>query len=489
MARPTSLARRALLAIGLMVGFYVLALVISAALVAVPVLEYRLRGRITFQLAFACLGSAGAVLWALVPRRDQFTPPGPLLERARYPRLFAMLDAVAAATGQAAPAEVYALNQINAFVTQRGGVMGVGSRRVMGIGLPLVQHLSTAELTAVIGHEFGHYDSGDVALGPWIYKTRAAIGRTIDGVQERQWLARPFEWYGHLFLRLTYAISRQQEFVADAIGARVGGRAAMASALERVAVLAPAYDTYLQQYIGPAVNVGRLPPLLDGFTRFLHADANRAWLAEVAALESTFGERSAYDTHPPLQDRIGALDAGPAGGAGASVDPPAATLVPDADALVQQMIATAVQAHGGDTLTSLAWDELGMVVILPAWRQTLTHLQGWFADHRRGPAEQPRGPARLATPMARAQFATAADETTTELLTGFLTAALGVTLADRGWRLHASPGEPTVLRLGDQTEVPLQWATDLVSGVCTPDAWRATCDRRGLTGAPLVPAS
>ena len=95
-------------------------------------------------------------MWSLVPRVDRFTPPGPRLDRATHPRLFDLIQRVAVATRQEMPAEVYLLNEVNAWVTERGGVMGFGSRRVMGIGLPLMQSVSVAEFEAIIAHEFGH---------------------------------------------------------------------------------------------------------------------------------------------------------------------------------------------------------------------------------------------------------------------------------------------------------------------------------------------
>jgi heat shock protein HtpX len=165
-----SLAARAVMALLLTVGFYVLALGISGALLWVPYAELTYLGRVHPKLAFACVLAAGAVLWAIVPRPDRFDPPGPRLTRASAPVLFSVIDRIAQSTAQPPPEEVYLLNDVNAFVTQRGGVMGIGSRRVMGVGLPLLAHLLPAELTAVIAHEFGHYLSGDVGLGPWIYK-------------------------------------------------------------------------------------------------------------------------------------------------------------------------------------------------------------------------------------------------------------------------------------------------------------------------------
>lgn len=52
--------------------------------------------------------------------------------------------------------------------------MGVGSKRVMGLGLPLLNALTVSELRAVLAHEFGHFVGGDTSLGKWIHKTRSA---------------------------------------------------------------------------------------------------------------------------------------------------------------------------------------------------------------------------------------------------------------------------------------------------------------------------
>jgi Zn-dependent protease with chaperone function len=55
---------------------------------------------------------------------------------------------------------------------------------VMGLGLPLLQTLTVSQFRAVMAHEFGHYYGGDTKLGPWVYKTRAAIVRTLLGISQ-----------------------------------------------------------------------------------------------------------------------------------------------------------------------------------------------------------------------------------------------------------------------------------------------------------------
>jgi len=44
--------------------------------------------------------------------------------------------------------------------------MGFGSRRVMGLGLPLLQILTVAQFRAVLPHEFGHYYGADTRQDP-----------------------------------------------------------------------------------------------------------------------------------------------------------------------------------------------------------------------------------------------------------------------------------------------------------------------------------
>jgi heat shock protein HtpX len=77
---------------------------------------------------------------------------------------------------------VYLIGQVNAFVADRGGIMGFGSRRVMGIGLPLLSILTVSELRGVLAHEFAHYYGGDTRLGPWVYKTQSAMIRTFQNI-------------------------------------------------------------------------------------------------------------------------------------------------------------------------------------------------------------------------------------------------------------------------------------------------------------------
>ena len=95
------------MALLLMVGFYLLAVGVSAALLWIPYAEYVYLERVDRKIALACIGGAAAILWALLPRADKFTPPGPHLAKTDAPDLFEITERVARTTGPEMPADVF----------------------------------------------------------------------------------------------------------------------------------------------------------------------------------------------------------------------------------------------------------------------------------------------------------------------------------------------------------------------------------------------
>ena len=95
MTSSSSLAGRALLAVVLMIGFYILAVAIAAGLIYLPYAEVAYAHRIHPKLAILCVVGALAILWSVLPRFDRFESPGPHLTRDQHPRLFQEIDGVA----------------------------------------------------------------------------------------------------------------------------------------------------------------------------------------------------------------------------------------------------------------------------------------------------------------------------------------------------------------------------------------------------------
>jgi heat shock protein HtpX len=482
--RTAWLAQRALLAIALMVGFYALAFAIAGALVWIPYAEWTYLERVHPKIAFFCLGMAGAIVFAVMPRPDRFEPPGPRLDQTTHPDLFAAIREVASATNQEMPFDVFLVNDVNAFVTQRGGMMGFGSHRVMGLGLPLLQGLTVSELKSVVAHEFGHYAAGDVKLGPWIYKTRAAIGRAVVTLEE-SWLSGIFNAYGKIFLRLTHAISREQEFLADALAARTVTPAAAVSALRKTEALAPAFASYWRNEVGPALNAGCLPPLTSGFQQFLSSEQVTDALQKLVRTSEAEGTTDAFDTHPPLRDRVAALTAAAPAPATLLDNRAAVALLRDAERDAVSLLEFAAGVNACDALRRVDWNQLALEVYPAQWRAATTHhakfLQPFTAD---------------ALPAGRRAYADAgkilSPSGETDLRIRFvvqaLSMAVAVALLDTGALPDHVPGSTMVFRKSGASLDPFTAIAELAAGTLSPDAWKAQCQLMGIAGRPLGPA-
>jgi Zn-dependent protease with chaperone function len=489
MAGSPSLAARAALALALLAGFYLLAVGLAAGLLWLPYAEWRFAHRVHAKLAIFAVAGAGIILWSILPRPDRFTPPGPSLAAEAHPRLFAALREVAGAVSQAMPADVYLVPDVNAWVARRGGLMGIGSRRVMGLGLPLLSILTVPQLRAVLAHEFGHYHGGDTALGPWVYRTRAAIGRTIHGLaQHSRTLQAPFLWYGKLFLRLTHAVSRRQELAADALAARLAGARPLAEGLRAIHAAAPAFQPYWATEVAPVLDAGYLPPLGDGFARF------------VKAVRVKVPPRPAdpYDTHPPLEERLAALGEGSAG-AGAGADgaaaspaaaapaaPTALSLLENVPAAEADLLAMAAGDGAVKDLTRVAWDDLPRKVYIPAWegivRQETAALLGMTPASIPEKIEEPRP---FGQHMAKAAKRTLSPDESRRFAATSIGAALALALLRRGFEVRTQPGAPIALERGELRIEPFTILARLASGALSPAAWRDQCDAAGIAEVDL----
>lgn len=478
-----SIARRAVIALTLMVSFYLLALAIALGLLWIAYADATSSQRAHLRLGFFCVVAAGSVLWAIIPRADRFAPPGPRITKIDEPDLFAALEEVAEKTGQEMPADVYLVNDVNAFVTSRGGFMGFGSRKVMGIGLPLMQAVSVQEFKAILAHEFGHYYGGDVALGPWIYKTRSAIGRTIRQLEEHI-LQFIFVWYGNLFLRVTHAVSRNQEFVADEVAARAAGAGVMISGLRAVHATSVAYHNYVQQELAPVVQRGYLPPVSAGFERFLGVSGMEAFLAAVVQYEEEQGTTDPFDTHPSLKDRIAALRKFPEGTPGDTRR--AAALLTDMSRCERLVHGPESSAQWAHDLEPIEWDKVVEAVYMPMWRARVDshgHLLRRFSV-----GTLPTTTAdllKLGSSLFGPEEEEISDHARVARAWQLIVAAVALRLTAIGWTVEALPGNETILRRGAHELRPYSELQAVLDGRSAASQWRDRCVALGIADVPL----
>ncbi len=489
MRKTPSLAGRAVLAVVMMAGFYLLAIGLCVGLGLLAWAD--LQGRhVHVKLVIVAAVTIGIVAWSVWPRSLEFPDPGVPLREQDQPELWRLVKTIANAAGQQPPAQLFLVGDVNAFVAERGGRLGFGGTRIMGIGLPLLQVLTVPQLKSVVAHEFGHFHGGDTRLGPFIYKTRDAIGRTIANFHKAQSLLHlPFTWYGNLFLRVTHSISRAQEFGADALSVQLVGREPVQTALRRVNEVAPLYERYVQSEYLPVLNQRVRPPLAGGFQLFLGSKAMRDVQVKVGE-EAMQAKGNPYDTHPPLSERLAAAAEVEQPGVQRAAGPLAIELLRDVATLEGRLLSFLTGAAEVAGLPTQPWQQASVHALLANWRVFVAAKGTAFPDLRvRDFAAQAPVLESLALRIEPAIPARERRGAAASML-GVL---LGSALHRAGWRIESSPGEPVVAAHGDVRIEPMNVAAALAEMKLSAAAWDATCREHGIgdlvLAGPSLPAA
>jgi len=331
LARP-SLRLRATIAIALLLGFYAVTLSIAACLVGIALLLLGVSlysGNVSYGtlLGVVIAGLPGLLLaWGVLQARPpRFEPKGRELSRGEAPRLFALLDELADATKTAAPARVFLLALPDLGVTQVGGTLGIGSTRVLVLGAPLLDMLDVGQLRGALAHEYGHFVGGDTRLSGILAYTRALFISVLQSTRRAPFAAKTHfaveagahiaealggaiaRLYARLFFRITHALSRRQEVLADVLAADVAGSAQAIAALEISSTIGLLYELYVRNEVAFAIDGGALPEdVLEGFAKYrermLASEEGKLLLAKVRTRET-----DRFDTHPSLAERTGVL--------------------------------------------------------------------------------------------------------------------------------------------------------------------------------------
>jgi hypothetical protein len=318
-----------------------------------------------------------------------------------------------------------------------------------------------------------------------VYKTRVAIFRTLEQLGGSL-LQKPFVWYAKLFLRLTNAVARQQEYAADALAAEVVGPRPLITGLQALYRAGQAFEPYWDTDVAPVLAAGYRPPLVEGFRIFLAIPAVADHIQEKLAQEMAEGQADPYDTHPSLKDRIAALKNLPAPAAPAPVDSPALTLLDHVAALEENLFEAIFGAEKAKEFRRISWKETLTQVYLPYWlqmvrdhAQSLTGLRlgdlpelvanpeeflARFDLGQEMPSEEKKGPASIIMGMA-----------------------VTVALFGQGCEVTCNVGEPAQVRLAGEWLQPFSLMDDLASGDLPAERWRDLCAQAGFQDLDLGP--
>lgn len=346
---------RAIVAVGLLAGFYLIVGAFAAAAIALDVnLILRQTG---LQAAVGMSIVAGVLIRALivVSRQKSAEQPGVEVKRESEPILWQTVTDLAERVQTQPPDEIRIVPEVNAAVSEDTKFLGLkATRRRMYIGMPLLVGMTADEMRSVLGHELGHYSGSHTRLGAPVYRGRISLIAAVNALEGHRLVQRLFVAYAKFFFRVSLAVSRRQELEADELSVEIAGRATAASALRKVHGLAPAWDFFLQRYaalIGPA----QMQPndLFSGFAALI-SDPERQ--REMATIAASTEETSPYDSHPSLPDRLAAIDRLPE----LAVAPdqrPATVLLRD-PAAVARATAESLLTGEARALPAASWDEL-----------------------------------------------------------------------------------------------------------------------------------
>jgi Zn-dependent protease with chaperone function len=320
---------RAAASVFMLLGFYVVALIQLAAVLAFVtwisvVGNVGVGLKLGLPLLFA-VGATGVGLWRAIRTRPE-PLHGLIVAPHDAPELWGLVQNLAREVGTRIPDEIRLVAEVNAAVSEDTKLLGlIGGRRRLYLGMPLLQALSVDQLRSVVAHELGHYSGRHTRLGAVAYRGRLAIGHTIGRIGKWNPVGWTFRGYARLYLLVDNAVSRRQELEADQASVRLAGPEVAISALRELPVIGAAWGFYFDRYIAWGWEAGYAPDdFFGGFGRLVAARHE-----ELAKLRDDEPEehKSRWDTHPSDAERIALMRTAPQ--AGHPVDGrPAAMLVP-----------------------------------------------------------------------------------------------------------------------------------------------------------------
>ncbi|WP_435769887.1 M48 family metalloprotease [Nocardioides sp. SYSU DS0651] len=304
-------AIRAIVAVGLLVGFYAMAAALVVGLGwAVVAVERHGPDLAAGKLLILVLPVVAAVGYAVFGRPPRGSDPGLLLQERDQPRLWALARELADLASTRCVDEIRLVADANAAVSDSATWLGLrpGTRRLY-LGVPLLLGLDEAQLRSVLAHEFGHYSGRHTALSSVTYRGAEALRRIHHRLGPRHLVGRLFRAYAVLYFAVSHTVNRRQEFEADELSARVVGSDTAATALLEVRRLVLLWERYGALFGSLGQHTNQRPTrLLMGFADYAADDRVRRWSDEVLeALDEP--KPTIYDTHPPIGLRVSRLRA------------------------------------------------------------------------------------------------------------------------------------------------------------------------------------
>jgi len=455
-------------------------LVCLAIATSLPVPELVLFGPWLAALA----AGAALIAWAVVPRKTNSPLDGIPLNSAQQPYLAAFLEEVAQRTGQPVPSLVLLTADARTATGFYSGFAGIGSQRVLSIGLPYFAVLERDELAALLAHELGHFYKGSMFAWAWIVETQKAVARLFSALERwAAWLIPLFQLLLEPFVRACLAASRQQELAADRFAAEHYGSDVVQRVLAKNQRLSFQFHIFFESEMLPLLRAGWAPPLLQGFTDFGRRFRSGTVLnflhevpVELMHESDSPADEAGYQTHPSIQARIDAVERQPE--AADVTSDPAQTLLKDLDELEARLMAWEARKRGLPKAQPLAWNAVLSRFHRPRWE-----VAGEGHEFEgRTVAQLPEIIDASGVELVGSQFANGVRERLQQVAE-----TLCAALERDGWQADLrAPGAPLIMRKGDQRLEPFSAISRLAWKQIAFFEWEDECAALNIAGLTLV---
>ena len=261
------------------------------------------------------------VLALMDTARVLFASPEPLdgyeLSPLDAPELFQLIEEVQTKLDAPALDRVILNDEMNAAAAQvsKSAFLGRTTNELL-IGLPLLCALNRDEFASVIAHEFGHFSGEHGRHGFLVARTLRAweivLGTTEDFLHPGNVLALGIaKWFVPRFLAYSFAMRRDDEFLADKAAAKATNAETAARSLIRVELVEHFASENVKSYWHRALALTRVPnePLNEIYAKL--GKASESPLAEGLLQIALFDNSDPSDTHPILNARLKALGVAP----------------------------------------------------------------------------------------------------------------------------------------------------------------------------------
>lgn len=317
---------RMLLVLAFVPGLYLTTLVLVGvifvhAAIAIGIIYYLTAvflGIIPTGILFAIGLGAALGVWAMaravlsVVRKSETYVVGSELSREDAPLLWSHVESLATKIGALHPQHIIVGLDPNFFVTEAkvACLSGNISGRTLYCSLPLCRILSKGEMSAVVGHELGHYKGKDTKFSKHFYPVyrgtteaiaslHAAGGEGIHALALIPAMA-VLSYFLQCFALAEHRLGRERELAADKVGAEVTEPSVMATALVKVHAFTAYWGT-LQEAAIAALKQGKI--FVNASKTYAETCARNAGPSALQGIADSHTSHPT-DTHPSLGARL-----------------------------------------------------------------------------------------------------------------------------------------------------------------------------------------